>query len=248
MKETAVKAALAAGKILKKEFGKKVWVKVKSKIDVVTKADKDADKAIVSIISKKYPEHKIVSEESKHSKKSDYVWYIDPLDGTANFSSGIPFFSTSICLAYKGEIILGVVYDPLRNELFSAEKGKGAFVNGKRIRVSKESNLERAMIGADLGHVERNKTLSKLIKADDIVRGQRILGSAALGLCYTACGRLNAYMAGHVFNWDIGAGTLIAGEAGGKVSDFKGKEWKLGEQTVFASNKTIHKKLLQKLK
>ncbi len=247
MKETAVKAALAAGKILKKEFGGKVWVKVKSKIDVVTKADMDADRIIVSIIRKKYPEHDIVSEESKHAKKSDYVWYIDPLDGTGNFSAGIPFFSTSICLAYKGELILGVVYDPLRDELFTAEKGKGAFLNNKKIKVSKESNIAKTILGADLGHVERKKTLSRLAKADDLVRGQRILGSAALGLCYTACGRLNAYMAGHVFNWDIGAGTLLVREAGGKVTDFKGKDWKLNELSVLASNKNLHSKIMQRL-
>ncbi|MBW3012241.1 inositol monophosphatase [Candidatus Woesearchaeota archaeon] len=249
MKREAVQAAVAAGNALKRQFGKNFWVKSKGKTDVVTKADKDAEKVYMKILKKKFPSHNIVSEESKKiNNKSDYTWYIDPLDGTGNYSAGLPFWGTTVCLAFKGELVLGVTYDPLRNEMFIAEKGKGAKVNGRKISVCKEASMGKILLGADSGHVNRKKTLIKMANIVDSVRGERLLGAASLALCYVACGRLNAYVTGNTTNWDVGAGVLMVEEAGGKVTDFKNKKWEIDCKEVAAANKILHAKILRKIK
>jgi len=147
LRQTAIKAAKEAGKIIKAGFGKHHKAKLKGITDIVTSLDKKTQDAIIRIIKKKFPEHAFLSEETPRIQgKSDYLWIIDPLDGTANYNSRIPFFCTSICLAYKHEPIIGVVFDPLRNEMFVAEKNRGAFLNNKRVTVSKEKGLNKVIL------------------------------------------------------------------------------------------------------
>ncbi|MBW2995466.1 inositol monophosphatase, partial [Candidatus Woesearchaeota archaeon] len=224
LKQTAVKAAKEAGKVIQSGFRKQHKVKSKGTTDVVTEIDKKSQDVIFKTIKSRFPDHSFLSEESpKLRGKSDYLWIIDPLDGTANYSSGVPFFCTSICLAYKKELLIGVVFDPLHNEMFVAEKGKGAFLNGKKVTVSKEKNLNRALIGMDSGHYKRSRTVRKVAGFVDFVRGVRWQGAAALSLSHVACGRLNAYFTVNTNAWDVGAGVLLVIEAGGYTSEINGK-------------------------
>jgi myo-inositol-1(or 4)-monophosphatase len=249
LKQTAVRAATEAGRILLQDFGKKHKAKMKDPTDIVTEVDKKSQKKIMQIIKKRFPDHAIMSEELEHIEgKSDYLWIIDPLDGTANYNGKVPFFCVSIALAYREQVILGVVYDPLHREMFVCQKGKGAYLNGKRIRVSREKNLHRAMIGADSGHVNRSRSVRKMAKLIDHVRGIRWLGAAALVLCYVACGRLKGYMTSNTTTWDCAAGALMVTESGGKVTDINGKNIRFKISSIFASNRLVHNKVLNKIK
>jgi len=221
MREVAVRAAKSAGKIHNYYFRKGFTISTKSGIhDRVTDADIDAEKKIVSLIKKKYPDHNFLCEEDSYEKTtSPYTWIIDPLDGTNNFSHYLPIFCVSIALAYKGEIILGVIYDVTRDELFYAEKGKGAFLNGKKISVTKEQGLLGSLLVTGF-YYDRSKRI--LVTLQNIERffkqnilGIRRLGSAALDLCYVACGRMDGFWEFYLNPWDFAAGSLIVEEAGG---------------------------------
>jgi len=249
LKQTAVNAAKEAGKMMLASFGKRHSAKSKGSTDLVTEVDKKAQSIIFKKIKSKFPKHSFLSEEAPSIRgKSDFLWIIDPLDGTANYNSGIPFFCTSICLSYKDEIVLGVVFDPLHKEMFVAEKSNGAFLNGKRVTVSKEKSLNKVMVGADSGHIKRVQSVKKMMKIADSVRGIRWQGAAALSLCHVACGRLDAYMTANTTAWDAGAGYLIVKEAGGVITDINGKKDVTFKTGVLASTKQLHKKILNKIK
>lgn len=245
--KVAISAATAAGRILMKRWGK-VTVSYKQYQDMVTVADTLAEKAIVGLIKKNFPSHAIYSEEmGSDEKKSDYIWVIDPLDGTTNFVMHNPFFNTAISLVYKGEVILGVVHAPFLKEMYWAEKGKGAFMNNKRIHVSKKNDLSRIIAGFCHNNSEKaRKRITKIfanVKRSEI-KHYRQFGSGELELAYVAISRLDSYNGNDQQLYDIAAGALLVTEAGGKVTDFDGLRWKPGFRNILASNGIIHKKML----
>lgn len=217
----AIKAIKESGRYVRDSFHKEKIVKNKGRNNLVSNVDIQSEKVIIDILKDEYPEWDIISEESFPDKKShNYSWVIDPVDGTTNFIYGIPFIAINIALKFQGSVIIGLTYDPLRDELFHAEKNNGAYLNGNSIKVSDISDINKAIISCDLGY-----DFNKGDYALEIVRklwGQalciRILGSAALGLAYIACGRINVYFHRSVYPWDIASGLLLVEEAGGIVN------------------------------
>ncbi|MCK5062128.1 inositol monophosphatase [Candidatus Parcubacteria bacterium] len=249
IKKIAIEAIKKAGKRLLKEYKSfnRESVKLKSKYEIVTKADLISEKIIINAISRNFPVHRILSEESGRTKnKSDYLWIIDPLDGTTNFSFHNPLWSVSIGLAYKDELILGLIYAPVQDELFIAEKTKGARLNGKKIKVSKSK--EKKLIHA-FCHGQQERDIKLALKYYNYQKLHsfdcRQLGSAAIELAYVACGRLESIMIPGAHSWDVAGGILMVREAGGKVTDFKGNDWALDSRDMLASNGKEHKKLLE---
>ncbi|MDR1952591.1 MAG: inositol monophosphatase [Elusimicrobiota bacterium] len=249
---TALKAAKVGANILMKYYGKNLNIEYKSAIDPVSQADKNSQKKIISIIKKDFPDHGILAEEDGVSDtQKEFCWIIDPLDGTVNFVHSLPQFCVSIGLKYKKEIIMGVIYAPVINELFIAQKGKGAFFNGKRIRTSKNTVLNRAIGVTGFPYQikgREDRIFSNFRNVALQVQGVRRLGSAALDMAWTACGRLDFFWEETLKAWDIAAGVIIVKEAGGIVSDYKGGKDYLyagNEGTMIAaSNKKIHKQIL----
>ena len=248
----AEKVAKKSGKVLIEKYNNfnRGDVELKSAHEIVTKYDLLSEKIILSEIKKEFPKHTILSEEKgSNQKKSDYLWLIDPIDGTTNFSIHNPIWSISIALAYRGKIIMGVVYAPVLKEIFVASKGEGAWRNGKKIKVSKVNSgkvLNTFCHGSQIKDIKRAikyYTKQKLNHLDC-----RQLGSAAIELAYVASGRIESIAIPGVNSYDVGAGVLIVREAGGKVSDFKGKEWGLRSKDILASNQKVHKSLLKNLK
>lgn len=226
----AVMAARRAGSVLIKKMVnlEKLKVEQKGHNDYVSDADRAAEKAVIECIHKHYPEHAILAEESGASGDSDTVWIIDPLDGTTNYLHGFPVFAVSIGVQEKGRMEHAVVYDPLRQELFTASRGVGAQVDGRKIRVSGQMEMPRALLGtgfpfrdADLDITPYMQMLTKTIKHTS---GVRRAGAAALDLCYVAAGRLDAYFETGLAPWDLAAGSLILREAGGMISGLDGSE------------------------
>lgn len=249
-KKIAIKAAREAGKIIEKKFRKSSKVFYKKDLSVVTSVDFEAEKTIVKLIQKNFPYHNILAEEKGGVLGKGYSWIIDPLDGTTNYISKVPFFSTSIALFYNKELILAVVFNPLNKELYFAEKGKRAYLNGKKIRVGRKRALSELVITLGKGRTERDfislyKTLREIGRR---CRTFRVLGSTSLELCYIASGRIDSFIDVGSKPWDYAAGVLIVEEAGGRVTDFKGKEWEIKTKNIIASNKEINKLLLYLLK
>ncbi len=250
--ELAKKAALVGGKEALKYFGKIKKVSQKTSFgDFATKADIAAEKKILSIIKKRFPEHDIVAEESGLQKsESDFTWFVDPIDGTTNFFHKNPFFCCSVALRKKNKFVVGAVYDPIRKELFHAAKGKGAFLNGKRIKVSNASKLNQCLGATGFAYDRKNlmkKNLKLVQKILPQIHGIRRDGAAALDLCYVASGRFDLYWEFGLKPWDLAAGIGIIEEAGGKVTDEKGKPVKNLKKWVVASNSKVHSKLIKEL-
>ncbi len=243
--------AKEAGKILLKYFYNEKDIKLKSISNLVTNADKLSEEKIIELINKNFPTHSILSEEKGDIKKeSPYQWIIDPLDGTTNYAHNNPYFSVSIALKKENSIILGVVYDPIRDELFSAIKGKGAFLNGKRIRVSQVKEIRDSLLAFGLPYelTLNEKNFISFINLSRRSHGVRRIGSAALELAYVSCGRLDGYWCKKLNIWDFSAGVLLVEEGGGKVTDFDNNIVSLKESSIVASNSLIHDKLLEVLK
>ncbi|MCX8205834.1 MAG: inositol monophosphatase, partial [Candidatus Micrarchaeota archaeon] len=218
----AIRAAKASGKLLGGLFSHGDFeMEYKSRKEIVTSADLSSEKLLIGYLRERYPEHRIVSEESGAAggKSSEFTWYVDPLDGTSNFYRHIPYFNVSIALERNGKLVCGVVYNPMIDELFCAEVGKGAFLNGQRIRPSQNNELAKAFITSCHGRgKEEIDAFLKLMgqfkyKAQDM----RKLGSAALELCYVACGRADAFIGYGIRPWDFKGGLIIAQESGCKV-------------------------------
>jgi len=230
MLNVAVMAARRGGDTLFRGLNKldKLKVEKKGRNDFVSEADRNAEKAIISVIQKHHPDHAILAEESGPQGESEYLWVIDPLDGTTNYLHGFPVFCVSVGVMHKGRLEHGAIYDPLRQELFTASRGQGAHLDGRRIRVSGRTTLERALLGTGFPFRDSNMALdpylNMLISAIRTTEGIRRAGSAALDLCYVACGRLDAYWETGLSIWDLAAGTLIVREAGGIVSGLDGSE------------------------
>jgi myo-inositol-1(or 4)-monophosphatase len=230
MQNVAVMAARRGGESLVRNMVKldRLKVEQKGRNDFVSEADLAAERAVIDVIHKHYPEHAILAEESGASGDSDYVWIIDPLDGTTNYLHNFPVFCVSVAVAYKGRVEHGAVYDPLRQELFSASRGQGAVLDGRRIRVSGRTNLGLALIGTGFPYRASNESfehyMRMLAKAMEHTSGIRRPGAAALDLCYVAAGRLDAFWETGLKAWDLAAGSLIIREAGGIVSALDGAE------------------------
>lgn len=247
----AISAARQAGDIIMRhaEHVHRVKVLPKGESDFYTEIDVKAEQAIVEAIHKAYPDHGIIAEESgSYREDSEYVWIIDPLDGTKNYLHGFPFYAVSIALRIKNRIEHAVVYDPLRHECFSASRGRGARLNDHRMRVSKTTQLNIALLGS--GFPVRNVSLSeRYMKSYEGFVGQcagiRSTGSAALDLAYVATGRLDGFWAFSMQPWDIAAGSLLVQEAGGLISDLHGGETYLEQGDVIAGTPKVFKSVLQ---
>lgn len=259
----AINTAAKAGEWIQSKLGDINHVKTKySTHDLVTEVDKGSEKMIRSLILTHFPHHSFLGEEGvepgpaassealKEVSEEEYLWIVDPLDGTTNFVHGFPFFSVSIALAYRGEIIVGVVYDPLRDELFVAEKGKGAYVRGQKTTVSLEGKLSESLVATGLPadqHAALPANLKGIQAIAPKVRNIRIAGSAALHLAYVAAGRLSGFWEIGLNSWDLAAGALIVQESGGKVTDTLGNLYTLAVRNVLASNGLIHDELMEEL-
>lgn len=253
-KDVAVMAAKRAGEVHKKYFQRNLHIRTKGvSFNLVTAADTEAEKEAVSLIKGYFPQHNFLAEEAEYKKTdSEYTWIIDPLDGTSNFSYGLPIFCVSVALVKGNEPIVGVIYDPTRDELFYAEKDKGACLNRERIEVAPAAKLSESMLitgfyynrGRDM---EENLEKMRLFLKKRII-GIRRLGSAALDLCYVACGRAAGYWEFTLSPWDFAAGMLIVREAGGQVTGRYGEAIPLRKHFIVASNGKIHKAMLEVLK
>lgn len=248
----AVQAARKAGKLILNgvENLDRLKIAEKSVNDFVTNVDKAVENDLIQSIHKAYPKHTIIGEESgevKGTEESDVKWIIDPVDGTNNFIHGFPQFAIAISIEVKGVIEHGVVYDPFKNEIFSASKGRGAQLDGRRIRVSNCKNLKTALVSTTLHHIDNDDASDTYLNNfSTVVRScldVRLTGSAALELAYVACGRLDAYYGTGLKVWDFAAGSLFVTEAGGFVSDFDGKKDFLEKGEIIAAPPKIHEAL-----
>lgn len=248
-KKTAIDAAKSAGLLLKRNIGRRHTIEFKGVIDVVTEMDIKAEDMIMKTIKARFPEHGILTEESFEQKSgSEYRWIIDPLDGTTNYSHGFPIFCVSIALEREGEIILGVVFNPMLNELFTAEKGKGAYLNNKRIRVSGISELTKSLLATGFPYdvrTSQDNNISHFANFAVRVQAIRRAGSAALDMCYVACGRFDGFWELKLKPWDTAAAMLIIKEAGGIVTDFKGSAFSLYSGETLASNGLVHDEMIE---
>ena len=252
LKATAIDAARIAGDILIDYARSGVRIEHKDEVNLVTEADRRSEQTVVETIRAAYPEHRILAEERglESRGESPYQWVIDPLDGTTNFAHGFPVYCVSIALEYEGRIILGVVLDPTRQELFTAELGRGAAVNGRPIAVSKTSRLDDALLvtgfAYDIRHSPDNN-LNHFSRFSLLAQGVRRTGAAAIDLCYVAAGRFDGFWEMKLNPWDMAAGSLIVVEAGGRMSDFKQGTFSIYGSELVASNALIHQEMIDVL-
>lgn len=251
MKEIAIRAAREGGRILMQKFGGALQISHKGEVDLVTEADRAAEETIVAAIRRTFPRHDILAEEGEYEAfESPYLWIIDPLDGTTNYTHGFPWFAVSIALAAAGEVILGVVYNPFHKELFVAEKGGGAFLNDIQLRVSETVSLDRALLATGFPYDRKQSPVNNydhFVNFQQAAQACRRAGAASLDLAYTAAGRLDGFWEMKLKPWDLAAGTLIVEEAGGRVSDFDGRSLDIYGRECLASNGRIHQAMLEVL-
>ncbi len=252
----ASEMARAAGALLRGHYQRGVVTEYKGEVDLVTVADRESEKLLVERLHAQWPEHGIVGEEGTRARMDcEYRWYIDPLDGTTNFAHGFPAFCVSMGLERRpagtaadadGEMIAGVIYDPLRDEMFLAEKDRGAFLNGRRIQVSSNAVMAESLIATGFPSRKRHGNPNVHFYHEVTLRshGVRRAGSAALDLAYTACGRLDGYWEFKLNSWDTAAGVLLVREAGGRVTYIDGSAFHLASVEVLATNGKIHAELV----
>jgi myo-inositol-1(or 4)-monophosphatase len=240
--------AREAGGLLMTYFEKRVTVEYKGDVDLVTEADRKSEAMILERIRTHWPGHDVIGEEGARIESgSDYRWYVDPLDGTTNFAHGFPVFSVSLAIEHKGRRIAGVVFDPTRNELFAAEHGRGAYLNGRQIRVSGTRNMAESLVATGFPSHKRHKNPNIFFYHQITLRthGVRRAGSAALDLCSVAAGRFDAFWEFNLNPWDTAAGVLIVEEAGGRVTDMSGGAFQIASRETLASNGLVHDALLK---
>lgn len=249
--EVARSAAREAGRLQVAGLSENLQVDHKGRYDLVTNVDKKCEEVVAGILGEAFADIGILAEEStQKATGSREVWIVDPLDGTTNYASGYPAFCTNIALKQAGEIVLGVVYEPVRDELFEAVRGAGAFLNGSPIRVSRTAELSQSLLatGFPYDRCEQPETnLDRFCALTMRTRGVRRGGSASLDLCYTACGRLDGYWELRLQPWDVCAGALVVLEAGGKVSDTAGGDYDWSGLDTLASNGRLHDALVDSL-
>ncbi len=252
MLKLAINAAKAAGAILKEGLGAIHQIRYKpGEYNLVTEIDTRSERTIIDMIRAEYPDHTFLAEESGLTEaQPEFRWIIDPLDGTVNYAHGLPVFCVSIALEIRGEIALGVIYHPILDELFTAEKGDGAFLNGNPISVSHESDFTKTLLVTGFPYNSRinpHHTIDHFINFVKAGRPIRRLGSAALDLAYLACGRMDAFWEVSLNAWDVAAGSLLLTEAGGKITDLSGNPWTVYTEALLASNGHVHEDMLRVL-
>jgi len=247
--ETAVDIAREAGSLLANYYERRVAFELKGEFDLVTEADRASEKLVVERLRSYFPSHRIVAEEGGgYEAASDYCWYVDPLDGTTNFAHGFPAFNVTLGLAQADEMVAGVVYDPIRQEMFTAERGAGAYLNHRRLRVSTAERLSDSLSSTGFPSRKRhhNRNIHFYYQLAMASHGVRRTGSAAIDLAYVAAGRLDFFWEFGLKPWDMAAGTLLVEEAGGRVSDMCGKPHSLtGSEHVLADNSVLHEPVLE---
>ena len=246
--ETAMEIAREAGALLANFFERRIPFELKGDFDLVTEADRASEKLVVERLRTHFPSHGIVAEEGGgHESPSEFRWYVDPLDGTTNFAHGFPIFNVTLGLARAGEIIAGVIYDPIRCEMFAGERGSGAWLNNRRIHVSKAQRLADSLASTGFPSRKRHQNVNihfyhQMAMAS---HGVRRTGSAAIDLAYVACGRLDAFWEFGLKPWDMAAGILLVTEAGGRVSDMNGASHRIpGSDHLLADNGLIHDEIV----
>ncbi len=250
MLNIAVRAARSAGDLILRSTDNigHLQVDQKGKNDFASEVDRKSEREIINIIRAAYPDHAILAEESGAHKGNEFVWIIDPLDGTTNFLHGFPQYAVSIALKHKGKLEVGVIYDPLRDELFTARRGGGAMLNNRRIRVTRQSSMKGALIGTGFpfktaAHLDAYVGMFKSITTDSA--GIRRAGSAALDLAYVAAGRLDGFWEIGLMEWDMAAGVLLIKEAGGVVTDFSFNDKYIESGNLIAGNPKMHQIMYQ---
>ncbi len=250
MLNIAVRAARSAGDLILRSTDNigHLQVDQKGKNDFASEVDRKSEREIINIIRAAYPDHAILAEESGAHKGNEFVWIIDPLDGTTNFLHGFPQYAVSIALKVKGRLEVGVIYDPLRDELFTARRGGGAMLNNRRIRVTRQSGMKGALIGTGFpfktaAHLDAYVGMFKAITTDSA--GIRRAGSAALDLAYVAAGRLDGFWEIGLMEWDMAAGVLLIKEAGGVVTDFSFNDKYIESGNLIAGNPKMHQIMYQ---
>jgi myo-inositol-1(or 4)-monophosphatase len=252
--QTAIHAARLGGAILQ-DYAKKGFT-IHSKgqpINLVTEADLRSEEAIIQTIRNTFPEHQILSEEQglQDIPQHPIKWIIDPLDGTINFAHGFPMYNVSIGLEYQGTCVIGVIYDPTRDEIFLGQQGRGATLNGMPIQVSTTPKLAEALLVTGFAydiHTATDNNLKEFCAFTLRARGMRRTGTAAIDLCYIACGRLDGFWEFQLNPWDTAAGKVIVDEAGGKITDYAGEPYSIYGKTILATNTLIHSEMLGVLK
>ncbi|MCX5849066.1 MAG: inositol monophosphatase family protein [Deltaproteobacteria bacterium] len=247
----AVDLARKSGALLKEKFSQTHQIHYKGEINLVTEADKMSEDLIIAAINRNFPDHGILAEESPMIKGAGKLrWIIDPLDGTTNYAHGYPVFCVSIALEKEGEIALGVVYDPMREEMFIAVRGEGAYLNDKKLAVSRTDNISRSLLATGFPYDIRESKENNLDYFNSMavnVQAIRRAGAAALDLAYLAAGRFDGFWELKLKPWDTAAGCLLVTEAGGAISDIAGGKWHLYSPNLLASNGLIHKQMIKKL-
>ncbi|MBM3285018.1 MAG: inositol monophosphatase, partial [Candidatus Aminicenantes bacterium] len=247
----AEQAAREAGRMLKEGMDARREVFFKGKVDLVTNFDRQAQEMIFDRLSADFPGHGFLAEEGlRREPEKDFLWVIDPLDGTTNYAHRFPIFCISIALQFRGRTVLGLVYDPMREEMFQAVEGKGGTLNGEKIRVSRVDDLDRSLLATGFPYDVRESRINNIDHFNDfVVRAQAVrrCGSAALDLCYVGCGRFDGFWELKLKPWDVAAAALVVKEAGGRLSDFDGAEFRIDGAEVLASNGLIHEAMIQVL-
>jgi myo-inositol-1(or 4)-monophosphatase len=240
--------AFEAGDILRQSFGGRNSVDYKSLIDLVTDVDRRSEAYIIGEIQKRFPDHHILAEESGETEGDrEHTWYVDPLDGTVNYAHGIPIFTVSLAYAYRGEVQMGVVYGPMLDECFSAQLGKGAWLNGQPVHVAQASDLDHSLLTTGFPYDIRSypTNLEYYRRFALLTQGVRRLGSAALDLCYVAAGKFDGYWEAWIQPWDVAAGVLIAQEGGAVVTRMDGSPFRLRPPlNILAANTQLHPLML----
>jgi len=238
-----------AGEIVREGFGKNFSIEYKTNAsNLVTEIDKKSEALIIDFIKKEFPGHSVLAEESgEHGSSSEYLWVIDPLDGTTNFAHGLPMFAVSIGMQKNGETICGVVYDVMRDEIYSTEKGSGSFRNGMKLNVSSNDDLRKSVLVTGFPYdIAENPdhAFERFIASLKAARAVRRLGSAAIDFCYVACGVFDGFWEVHLHPWDICAGKLIVEEAGGVVTNFAGEKIDIYSKQILATNNLVHNSMI----
>jgi myo-inositol-1(or 4)-monophosphatase len=246
--ETAVEIAREAGTLLAHYFERRIPFELKGEFDLVTEADRASERLVVERLRSRFPLHAVVAEEGGgHETASEFTWYVDPLDGTTNFAHSFPMFNVTLGLARAGEMIAGVVYDPIRQEMFTAERGAGAYLNNRRIRISGVTQLGNSLSSTGFPSRKRhhNVNIHFYYQIAMASHGVRRTGSAAIDLAYVSCGRLDFFWEFGLKPWDMAAGTLLVEEAGGRVSEMCGAPHSVtASETLLAGNGALHEQVL----
>lgn len=246
--ETAIEASKEAGQIMLERRGHPGKIDYKGRINLVTEVDLMCEKKIIEVIKDNYPDHSILAEErGEIATNSVFKWIIDPIDGTTNFAHDFPFYCSSIALEIKGDIQIGVVYVPVLDELFTAQKEKGAFLNNKKIQVSKANTLRESMLATGFAYDVHETDMDNVSHFKNFLKQARAIrrpGSAAIDLCYVAVGRFDGFWEFNLYPWDVAAGALLIKEAGGRVTNMAGENYSIYSDNILVSNGLVHRDMV----